>query len=484
MKKDNITVSYRWGDSDIIRRIDVRQQDNGRAVAYIYADNREEASQQRYNIRSLIRLKGWGTLSDHRDGQFVLRVNGFKNGDDLISTLTDNSFLHGKPEISSNKPEEIKSKGFFSAIRNNSLRLSGLFYTLGNSFYIGGGIHRSVVNKKLDWGQIGTGVAFSTGDALIALVGGRDDDRQFTSLVSKLKQHYDRQGIEIPSNAAIIGETSTKGKSLGNRLYDFLHEHVNQIKCASEVVGAFFYFNAGNAQKNHGVPNRWKQATAVIFGLGFGTAGLIKEKKIDEEKYATAGPLQKLWMRVQANPLGIAGMSGLSNTLFTSIGAWKEMKVQQAHGGAGNKLYRWDFAAPGAMLFGNSLYAISNKTTGGNIKNDAMIRDVYSVAAQILNKQPDGVREAAIDSTAKFLGERPEIKDTHQQIVVRLKQEMDIQRNNPWFEKPGLPSYSLAPQKHHPQALTPDAPELPQSTVSKVELEHAGTTPQLAGQAL
>ena len=93
------------------------------------------------------------------------------------------------------------------------------------------------------------------------------------------------------------------------------------------------------------------------------------------------------------------------------------------------------------MIGANGTYAISKKTVGGNIDSHEMVSDVYSIAAQILNKQPDDTREGAIQSTAKFLGERPEIKDNHQEIVIRLRKEMDIQRQNPWFEKVGLPPH-------------------------------------------
>ena len=123
-------------------------------------------------------------------------------------------------------------------------------------------------------------------------------------------------GIALPEQMAILSETSGRGEKAGEKTRGWLREHVNQIKCASEALAAVFYFNAGRKDKNI-----WKQVTAVIFGTGFSLAGLIPEKKIDPEKYAKAGALGQLWMRIQQNPLSLGGTSGYSNTVFTTVGA-------------------------------------------------------------------------------------------------------------------------------------------------------------------
>jgi hypothetical protein len=98
------------------------------------------------------------------------------------------------------------------------------------------------------------------------------------------------------------------------------------------------------------------------------------------------------------------------------------------------------------MFFGNSLYAMSKKN-GGDIRSNAMVDDVYIVAAQVLNKQPENLREAAIESTAKFLGTRPEINDTRIDIIEKLRAQMEIQRSSPWFEKTPLPAYTPQPKR-------------------------------------
>ena len=485
MAKAETVTTYRWNEpNSIIRRIDVREQSNGMAVAYLYANPAPELQQERMNIRAAIRLKGWGTLSDHRDGDFSLRVSGLRSGADLITMLQNQGIVTAPARDLVQKADEEKPKSFADLVRANTLRGAGIFYSIGNAIYLTSGILRSKATGKVDTGQISSALLWGAGDALVATVGGRDDSRQLTSLLSKLKKHYTAEGIEIPATASIHVETSTKNKSFGTRIYDFLHEYVNPIKCASEVAAAFGYYKAGKDQGNV-----WKQRTAVTFGLGFLASLLIPEKKIDEEKYAQAGPVGKLWMWIQSNPLAIGGVSGYSNTIFTTFGAISERKAQRALGAAGNKIYRLDFAAPAVMFFGNSLYAVSKKTTGGDIKGDAIVSDAYTVAAQIINKQPEGLREKAIESTAKFFAERTEIKENHTQVIERLRKEVDIQRQNPWFEPKGLANYTPAPKPHkilraadahttenaaskQADAAIASHQETPTSTIAQVGIEH------------
>lgn len=489
MAVSDSTHTYRWPAGGLIERIDIRQQSNGRAVAYLYADESEEARPARQELRALLRMKGWGTLSDNREGKYALRISGFANSNDLLEVIRNSPHYTANPTVEP-LTDKTPKQSVGESVRANTLRGAGIFYSLGNLIYLASGVLRNREQGTNQHGQIGSALVWGAGDALIATVGGRDDSRQFSSLVSKLKGHYERSGIEIPKTAAIHSETNMEGRSIGSRLHDFIYEHVNQLKCASEALAAVFYFRAGHEQGNF-----WKQVTAVIFGTGFTASLLIPERKIDQEKYDKAGALGKLWMKVQAQPLSVGGISGFSNTILTTVSAHGEgrrfnnpskyptLPNKSGQIIAPSKYYKLDYAAPAVMFFGNSLYAMSKKTTGGDIKADAMVSDVYIVAAQILNKQPDNVRESAIESTADFLGKRPEIKDTKLEIVERLKHEMDVQRNSPWFEKTPLTNYTPTPKKsrmplHRLEQPTANDDE-PTTTVQTGAMEHAPLAPAL-----
>lgn len=423
-KKIQPIRTYQWDPPSLITRLDVRKQDERSSVAYIYADLMHEDLAHLHRLRELFSHKGWVTSSDTRNGQSVLRLTGIKDENELISVLQSGEFAKGALHVSQAGAE--KKQGIWQAIKDNSLRSSGIFYTLGNAFYVLCGLFGNP-NKRNYW-QAGTGVAFGLGDSLLAVFGGKDDNKQFKSLLTKLKTHLKKEGIKIPKNTAIYAETNTQGDSFSTRISNFIHEHINKFKAGAEVLGGIMYFNSGRTEKPS--PNRWKQATAVIFTLGFGSTLFIKEKKPDKEKLKNAGWWEKTKAFVQEKPLRLGGWSGLSNTLFTTIGAFRNRSEQMSQG---INIYKYDLAAAGSMLVGNNLYAISNKTTGGSITEEGLVRDIYGIAAQVLNHVPQDEREKAIKSTIDFLGERVEIKGTREEIDTLLRAQMILSQDNPWF---------------------------------------------------
>lgn len=438
MGKQEIVTSYHWNDPhSVIQRIDVREQSNGFAVAYLYANPDPALKETRLNIRAAIRYKGWGTLSDHRDEKFALRVSGLRSGDALISMLQSDGFVSPPTQRTTQQlAAEPAPSSLWGKLRANSLQWSGIIATIGNSMSFMSGIHRGK-----DWGQIGQGLAFGVADLPLMIAGSRDDARQLSDFLRQLKKHYDKEGIEIPRTASIYVETSDAGKTFGERAMDYLHRYANQIKCSMEVVAAGFTIHAGKTQNSS-----FKKFAPFIWGPGFLASLLIPERQIDEDKYAQAGPLGRFWMKIQSNPLSVGGILGYSNTVASYGSAIKERNASLAPGGDGRRLYRWDFAIPTVMIGANGLYAMSKKTVGGDIKSEGLIADAYTVASQIINKQPEDLREKAIESTARFFAERTEIKESYRDALARLHKEVEIQRQNPWFEPQGLAHYTPMPK--------------------------------------
>jgi len=90
-------------------------------------------------------------------------------------------------------------------------------------------------------------------------------------------------------------------------------------------------------------------------------------------------------------------------------------------------------------------YALSNKATGGSITTGDLVKDVYGLAAQVLNRLPDDKREAAIKTTVDFLGARTELKDTREEVDTLLRAEMHrLSHENPWYKV--NPAMQTAPQ--------------------------------------
>lgn len=462
MAKQETITSYHWADAhSVIQRIDVREQSNGFAVAYLYANPDPALKETRLNIRAAIRHKGWGTLSDHRDDKFALRVSGLRSGDALISMLQSEGFVNAPTEQTTQAvAAEAAPTSWWGKVRGSTLKYSGILATIGNAMSFASGVHRGK-----DWGQMGQGLLFGIADLPLAIAGDRDDARQLSDFLRQLKTHYDKEGIEIPRTASIYVETSDKGKTVGERTMDYLHRYANQIKCSFEVAAAGSTIWAGKNQASS-----FKKIAPFFWGPGFLASLLIPERQIDEDKYAQAGPLGRFWMKIQSNPLSVGGLLGYTNVIANYGSAFNERKQSLAPGGDGRRFYRWDFAIPTVMIGANGLYAMSKKTVGGDIKSDGLIGDAYTVASQIINKQPEALREKAIESTARFFAERTEIKESYRDALARLRKEVEVQRQNPWFEPQGLANYTPMPKARSLlKASTENAPAL----VSSAGVGHA-----------
>lgn len=429
-----------WENACLISKVELREQGKGHTVAYVHAAERAESDhEQLFALREEFKRKGWATSSDNHHGRAVLRVTGIENEKQLTDLLQSNHAVEGPARQSQADVAGQDSKGIADFIKSNSLRASGLFYMLGDVLFIKSGLVRDK-NKKL--GQMGMGISFAVGDAALMAFGGRDDRRQFKSLLTKLKKHLDTQGVEIPQGMALTSETLSKPGGLLETTYDFLHEHINPIKIAAEIVGGGFCLKAGLDQKN-----KFKVASGVVIMTGWIASLLLHEKKRDPEEWKEAGTLEKAKMYLQEKPLRLAGWAGLAHNAIYTAGAFSERSKTLGT----TDHYKWDMAATATMLVANSLYSICSKTTGGNIKTDALVNDVYGIAAQILNRQPEAIREKAIESTVAFLGSRPEIKDTKEEISQRLRQEIETQSQNPWFKairkdgrNPNIPSPAVS----------------------------------------
>lgn len=413
--------TYTWGgDSDAITSIDLRQ-DKDSMIAYIHA---KDKAPNLHSLREEFRRQGWTVSPDTKEGRPVLRLSGISHEDMLLHMLENGGYVSSDPKVTSPGNTPRKTAPTASSLKSNSLRASGIFYLLGDAIFLMNGIKRSN-----DLAQMGTGLAFGAGDVAFMAFSGKDDRRQFDSVIKKLKSHLESRGVEIPEGSALTTEVLAKPEGFLEKTYDYLHEHINTYKIMAEILGGGLYFKAGINQHN---PR--KQAAGAIIVAGWTGALLTKEKKIDPDVYAKASPLKKLGMYIQEKPLRLAGWSGLTHNALTTWGAFEERSKYRKGLEGGTPHYRWDLAGVSSMLVANSLYSVSNKTTGGSIESDALINDVYSLAADLLNRQPEAVRQASMEKTAEFLGQREEIKDSKEQIMARLNKAVENAKNNPWFE--------------------------------------------------
>ena len=426
-------TSYHWQAGPLIRDVEFHAGADARAIAYLgAAEGTDPAALQ--ILRHTLEQKGWATSADQRGGKPVLRLSGLAKSTDLLAALTEQQATTGAPEITA--AEQPKPKNTLDAIKQNTLRSSGIFYSVGNALMIISGVLRTRAKDTFQFGQLGSGLAFAAGDVALTIFGGKDDAREFNTLLTKLKAHLHENNIAIPQDAALNAETAAQHHGFVESINDFMHKNINTLKISAEILGGALYAKGGIED---GILE--KQIAGGVIVSGWLAALLIKEKKSDPEKLANASWAEKTWAHIQEKPLMLAGGAGLIHNGISALGAYNERKrflnpdLPNPKGRANTHFYKWDLAVISAMLLGNSLYAMSQKTAGSGMKSDGIVDDVYGLAAQVLANQSPEAQEAAIADTAKFLADRPETKDTEKQIVAKLHAKLDAQRSNPWFEQ-------------------------------------------------
>lgn len=409
---------YKWDANSTIIQIDVRGDD----VAYLHADGHINNLPA---IRQQLEEKGWATSSDSRPNErAVLRVSGFGDINNLLDLLQNAKAVEGTPNIT--QETTVQKNTTIDNLKANSLRASGVFYLLGDVLYSLKGFLGKASHKDK-----GIGLSMLAGDVIFMGFGKKDDAREFRSLIKKLKTFYKQNGIEVPDSSALNVETLAAPGGFLEKTYDFIHENVNVFKCVAEAIGGGFMFSDGLEKDAQGKRDWGALGSGTLLTTGFGAAAIIKERKMDPEEYAHANPARKLWMQIKAQPLRLAAYAGLANNAFVIKSIFTNRRRERD----GAPKTHWELRAAGvtAMIAANILYSISKKTTGGDIKSSAIVDDIYSLSAQILDHMDPEQREAAIKQTAHYLGQRVEIKDTREQIEANLRREINELRNNPWF---------------------------------------------------
>ncbi|HEU5047042.1 MAG TPA: hypothetical protein VFT64_04280 [Rickettsiales bacterium] len=409
-------TSYKWRETGDVVQADVRKDDKG-IIAYLHASPN---AAHLHELQEIFQGKGWTGSPDIHNGRPVLRLAGLQNSDDLINFLQQAGYAQGQAAISEPTPPEEGEKSL-SSVKRNSLHASSALYLLGDVLAVISGI------KRNDKEQIGIGVSFAAGDAGFMAFGGHNEHRTFNATLKSLRKHLEKNNIAIPQDSAIDAELLTTRGGFLEQVHDYVSEHINPFKLLAEVVGGVFTFRAGLNQHNPG-----KTAAGAVLVAGWLSALLIKEKKIDPEAYSHAGAAQKLAMKVQAQPLLLAGGSGLTNNAFNYYGAWDERRRLKAGDPTATPHYVWDLAMQTAMVGANVLFSISKKNGKAVSHEDPLIDDVYGLAAKTFSSLPENVRERALEHTAEFLAERHSIPENKTQAVEKLRKHMELMAHNPW----------------------------------------------------
>ena len=411
----NQITSLEWQDASPVKKVEITNN-----AAYLHSNENETDLTA---LHKTFTNHGLKTAPSTRGGKAVLKLSGFENQESLVNFLEENKAVSGT--FKATTQTIIKKESATDWLKSASLRASGIFYELGNALYMIEGVLRK------DWAGVGVGAAFGVGDSALVIWGKSNEEKAMNSLVGKIRQQMESQGIKIPEGAAINVDTLAKPSGFLESVNNFMHENVNMIKTLAEVAGGAFMIFSGKKTNNP-----LKSAAGGTVLLGFLAAQLIQEKKIDPEKFENANLLEKAWMGLESNPLILGGASGLANNALNIVGyrkQYKEMLTKPP--GEQEHHYRVGMGAVASMIAANILYAGSKKSHGHDNGDNPLFSDMYAMSAEILAHQPPELREAAIDKTAESMGERVQIKEDKWEAKERLIQEIDRFMHNPWFEK-------------------------------------------------
>lgn len=97
------------------------------SVAYIYANDKADV-EQLSGLRAEFEKKGWAVSPDNRFGVGI-RINGYKNENELFEILTDSKSTSGEAK-KTNAIASVKKQSAVDSVRSHSLRWLEYFILL------------------------------------------------------------------------------------------------------------------------------------------------------------------------------------------------------------------------------------------------------------------------------------------------------------------------------------------------------------------
>ena len=221
---------HQWNHSEsLIKQIEYRIHGKDAEAFIASPDNAPPESMA--NIPSRLQEEGFTVSPQQLDGKQVLRVTGFRYPSELNSKLEAAGVISGEHTQTETAWEKSQpKKSFVEKVKDNSLQLSGIAYTIGNLAVTGSGIIRK------DYAEVGTGTVWLAADALLAACGKDDKDDQANKLFGKLREYLHKEGVEIPRGTALTPDELAKPGGVIEKTGEFLKEHRVDIKNAAEIL--------------------------------------------------------------------------------------------------------------------------------------------------------------------------------------------------------------------------------------------------------
>jgi hypothetical protein len=466
---------YHFGKTSLVDEVTVHHTEGGGVRAYLHA--RDGATPDAIDVlkKSLTaHALQWTPIQE--DGKPLLEVRGFGKQESNLLRLLDRSGAIAGPHTTQATPDDKIS--FKNKLRKNTLSLSGLSYFIGDMSYLSYAIRESH-DSKTPQSLLG-GIFYALGTPFLVFFGrGDKSDLQLKHMSYNLIKDMEKQGIEVPKDAAVRDVANGHNATLWKKIRSFCERYPAEI-ANSVFAGAgsmIMWEKIRDARKWNWHPVRdfkdggWKKIAAflkhkefseteipharwsVLMDVGLGTltviAGLVSvlieeeaPKKDEQKKTGLAGIMQKIRHR----PLAVASATLLAATMAHAGSTYVDLKNAKAlkletptpqqmakiERLEGSLVRRGIFVA--SNIVAEIIMGISSKGHGAGVKSDKSLEhSAYAVAADLIQRTAPDRREAMLEKVSAFYANKKHLSGDPAVITQGIRKELEHIGANPWM---------------------------------------------------
>jgi hypothetical protein len=482
-------TQYTWGEGSSIQKVDVRKLASGALEAYIHAPANASAGDLA-NVPIQLGQKGYTASADEIDGVNVLRVSGFKKGEDLAAALTEAGFVRGEPSKEVKGPKEHQS--LKQRVGKQTVKLSGVFGIVGHAAMAAAGI------LEKDYKRVATALFYTTSTSTSAIYGAGMADGA-SKVIGDMKDYLKAQGVEIPQGSQLTPEELAKKGGVIETLHHYIKSHPLEIGNTVGLMGNVMLTYSG--LKNGDGVSVGRTASGLASMIGALSIILVPEKgkggAIDYEwpgmenipgvaaKDPTAAEIaaqkadrslpKKFADWVQERPMRFAGLLNVGGNLALfhdahsiskrhkqTLAAYEEgladlddtiakengsMNIKDIVAKRDNMLGDYGkaklasrttmfaYTTAACYLVATAFTSMSSKAKVSDYNEQEMVGKLCAMSANLIAEQPRDLRDEAIDKMALYLSKQEDVTESKAELIDIINEKVDKLVQSPWMAK-------------------------------------------------
>lgn len=459
---------YHYPAPSLLDNIAFVKTENGGLRAYLHARGNAKP-EELSRVTALLKKEKLLYTPFSADDKHSLEVRGFSSEDKFIKLLANQQCVKGKPKVEQPKEGE---HGWWDSIMKRSLQISGLLYLVGDANFIAYGL------KEKNYADVTGGIFYLLGTLALVAFGRNDQaDIQMQDYAKKLEDYLVKENVGVPSTCSLHNIADDSQETWLQKLYKWMRGHPAEmfntiyIGAGASIAYAALKGKIFNPVAGETAKDQWQRRASGImdFMLGTTTAtvsllgNVIEEKKPDPDEPPPRGFLQKAWNWIREKPLRLTGYGLMASTMCHAGSTAMDFVRARRNNDAklqGALVNRAVFV--GTNLLAEGLMALSSKGHGEGVMNDESVKDsIYSVAAELVTRQPKEDREWLLQRVASYLQQPNMLADSFDKADATLRKHVAALEKNPWTclaqndIRPSLRAAQSAPK------LRPVEPTLP-----------------------